>query len=96
MPCLRDDYQVRPSVQQVGAVNEASHGDAGPPGQTASLLVFADAAKPLGHLIFRHDLETEPPVVGRVPRDVGVGGQRQGSEAVLLGPLMAQVALYCR
>ena len=79
------------SAREVCAVDGTSHGDAGPPGETAGLLVFADAAKPLGDLIVRHDLEAEPPVVGRVPRDVGVGGQRQGSEAVLLGPCSSGV-----
>jgi hypothetical protein len=48
--------------------------------------VFADAAELIGDLIFSHDLEPEPLVIGCIPQDVGVGGQRHGSQAVLLGP----------
>ena len=64
----------------------ASHGDTEPPGEAAGRFVLTDAAQPLVELILSHDLEAEPLVVGRVPRDLGVGGQRQGSEVVLLSP----------
>lgn len=75
-----------PSAREALAIDGASHRDAGPPGEAASLFMFADAAEPIGDLIFSHDLEAEPLVIGCVPRNVGVGGQRQSSEAVLLSP----------
>jgi hypothetical protein len=65
--------------------------DAEPVDEAASLLVLADALEPIGDLSRSHDLESEPLVVGRVPRDVGVRGQRQGSEAVLRGPCSGDV-----
>ena len=41
MPCLGGDYQAQLSVREVYAVEGTSHGDAGPPGETAGLLMFA-------------------------------------------------------
>ena len=58
------------------AADRAAHGDAGPRGEATSLFMFADAAEPIGDLIFSHNTEAEPLVVRRVPCDVGVGGQR--------------------
>lgn len=63
-----------------------AHGDAAPPGEAASLFVLADAAIPIADLSLSHDLESEPLIIGRVPRDVGVGGQRQSSESALFSP----------
>lgn len=38
-----------------------------------------------------HDLEAEALVVGSVPGEVGVGGQRQGRQPLLLGPRRSSV-----
>jgi len=62
------------------------HEDAGPGGQSASVLVLAEAAKSPGELSLRYDLESEPLVVGRVPGDLGVGGQCEGGETALPRP----------
>lgn len=66
--------------------NGASHGDARPPGEAAGRLVGLDAAKPGRHLGIVERPEAQAFVVGGVPGDVGVGGERERGKAVLLGP----------
>jgi hypothetical protein len=48
--------------------------------------MLSNAAKPSGHLSLVENVEPKPLVVRGVPRDVGVGGQRQRCEVVLPGP----------